>query len=404
MSVCASQSLPDESRPQSSRPVLQAGAVVGLAIMGDSLMYTLLPLEASRLGLTPTAVGVLLSINRLVRLFSNVLVGALFARWGPRLPFVLAVLLGLGTTFLYSVPVGVGVFLLARIGWGIAWSALRQGGYQTVWAVSPRRRARMMGIFWGLVRLGSALSVLVGGYVRDRVGYTAAVTLIAAIGLVAVPLAWWFPWPRAAGRVRLNGFTPIVLWHGLRAPRVRWVLAAGLLQAVLEATLVATAALFLAAHVPSQARDYLGTATGVLVAVRWLADVVMGPLFGAVADRVGTHRLCLTLVGLIVLWLMGGLLLRGWWSVLLLAFVLVANAGLLVSLAAAANTEALHTPTPHLVVAAYTTAIDVGLAAGPLVGYLLGIRLPLSLLYLSIAVTLGMVLLGYSRVSRSPVR
>ena len=45
-----------------------------------------------------TAVGLLLSANRLIRLLTNSLAGYIIERWGRHWPFVLALLLGGATT------------------------------------------------------------------------------------------------------------------------------------------------------------------------------------------------------------------------------------------------------------------------------------------------------------------
>lgn len=152
------------------RLVFAVGATIGLCIVGDSFLYGILPLEAKNLGIALPLVGVLLSANRLVRLISNTWASAIFERLGARTPFVFAVMLSLVTTALYGVGWGLSIFLLARLGWGIAWSALRQGGYQAVWTSGESRRGRLRGLLWGLIRLGSAFSVVAGGYLRDRYG------------------------------------------------------------------------------------------------------------------------------------------------------------------------------------------------------------------------------------------
>ncbi len=376
------------------RPVVQAGVVVGLAIMGDSLLYTLLPLEAATLGLTLPWVGVLLSANRLVRLVANTAVAAVFARRGPHRPFFVATVLALVTTALYGVAPGASVFLLARLGWGVAWSALRQGGYQTVWAAPPYRRGRMMGVFWGLIRLGSALSALGGGWLRDRWGYRPAVAAVTLATALALWPAWRFPWPSTAARPE----PPSQPWRQRlsalgRRPRARWVLLAGLAHAHLEATLVATAGLFLARKGTPALIAHVGTATGFLLAVRWLSDLVFGPLFGALADRFGVTRVAAGLVAGLGVLLIGPVRGAAAWPLVGLALVFVGSAGLIVTLSAAANEEALHTPAPHLLIGLYTTAIDAGLALGPLLAYTLGTLLPLTDLYVlgwaALAVTVG---------------
>ena len=69
--------------------VIGAATVIALTIMGDSLMYSLLPLEAEALGIPIVYVGLLLSINRIVRLGSNAWAGIIFEKYGARLPFIL---------------------------------------------------------------------------------------------------------------------------------------------------------------------------------------------------------------------------------------------------------------------------------------------------------------------------
>src|SRR5690554_3988948 len=108
--------------------VASVGATVGLAIMGDSLMYSILPLAASSLGIALPLVGVLLSANRLVRLLSNLGASRFYERMPPKWPFAISVALGLAATLAYGVVTGFALFLGARLLWGIAWSGLRQGG------------------------------------------------------------------------------------------------------------------------------------------------------------------------------------------------------------------------------------------------------------------------------------
>ncbi len=378
------------------RPVLMAAVTVGLAIMGDSLMYSLLPLEAPRLGIALPLVGLLLSANRIVRLISNTVVGAVFARMGPRIPFLAATVLALATTLAYGWAPGVAVFLLARVGWGVAWSALRQGGFQAVWAGDEGRRGQLMGVLWGTIRLGSAISVMVGGLLYDRYGYRAAIMGVAGLTALSLPLAWRISWPREASR---QASRPVRLgdaWRVLRPPAPRWAVLAGGTQALLEATLVSTASLFLTAKVGSNALlGYVGTAAGALLAVRWLGDLVFGPLFGALSDRIGQRWTALGLAGLAFFLVVGPVQMAGLPALAGLGLVFICNAGLVVTLAATANSLALRTPSPHLLVGLYTTAVDVGLAAGPLIAYVIGARLSLPWLYVLVA---GALLLVVTRV------
>ena len=197
--------LPDPStggRPSrlssSTAFVLVTSLAVAFAIMGDSLLYAILPLAAGQLALSPQQVGLLLSANRLIRLFSNTWLGAIFARFGPYRAFVISAILGVLTTAFYGFRLGFIVFLLARIGWGVSWSGLRQGTYQSIWAGERAEAGRLMGLMWGVVRGGSAVSAVLGGFLFDYFGFQTTVWTIAVLSAVAIPIAVGLTWPASA--------------------------------------------------------------------------------------------------------------------------------------------------------------------------------------------------------------
>ncbi len=392
--------LPSSSE-QAYRLTLWVSLVIGLTIMGDSLLYSLLPLAAPRLGIALPLVGVLLSANRLIRLGSNTPVSVLFARWGPRRPFLGATWLALVAVVLYGLAPGFGLFLLARLLWGIAWSGLRQGGYQMIWTGGERQRGRLMGLQWGVIRLGSAISVLVGGVLFDRYGYRAAVAVIALFVAMGLPLAWFLSWPGEATRQVLRPLQQRrILWfHPPEGAPQRWVVVSGLAQSLLEAITVSTVALFLARHVSSGwTLAYLGTASGVLLALRWLSNLVFAPGFGWLADRVGHSRTALGLAWGISLLAAAAFFLPGVGAVVALGGIFVGNAGLVVLLSAIANSLALRTRTPHVLVGTFTTAVDAGLAVGPLLAYAVAPSFSLGGLYLAAA---GITLLVVTRLALS---
>jgi MFS family permease len=93
--------------------------------LGDQLLYAVLPVMHEAMGIPVTAVGLILSANRLVRLGTTRLSGYVIDRFGRRWPFIGSLLLGGVTTIAYGVLSGVWTFLIARLLWGTAWSFLR---------------------------------------------------------------------------------------------------------------------------------------------------------------------------------------------------------------------------------------------------------------------------------------
>ncbi|WP_182914720.1 hypothetical protein [Paenibacillus thiaminolyticus] len=92
-------------------------------------------------------VGILLSVNRLVRLPLNPLIGWLYRKMSKRAGILLAVLLASVTTASYGLAGSFWLLILIRSVWGgLAWSFLRLGGYFTSIELSDKtNRGRIMG-------------------------------------------------------------------------------------------------------------------------------------------------------------------------------------------------------------------------------------------------------------------
>lgn len=391
--------------------VVSVGACVGLAIMGDSLMYTILPLAAPSLGIPLPLVGILLSINRLVRLISNAGASRVFERFGPRLPFIGAVAIGAVATVLYGFAAGFTLFFVARLLWGISWSGLRQGGYQAIWTGAPTQKGRLTGLLWGLVRLGSAIGVLVGGILFDRSGYHAAITFVIVAAVAALPLAFTFRWGEVhkpqAQREETQPVPQNTADGGWRSawerPVQRWLVVAGFFQYLLSGVVVSTTAVFLAQRMGAdEGVAWLGvgvaTLTGMMHGVRWITDLALGPAVGAFSDRIGQAATAALVAMILSIGLVGALFLPPSLAILCLFVVLLSDGALHIVMSAAASGVALTTNRPHAFVGVFTTTTDAGSALGPLVAYSLVTSVGLSPVYAILAVLLMVTVLRYWRL------
>ncbi len=395
--------IPPKTNPPANpnKLVTTVALVIALSIMGDSLMYSLLPLEAENLGIPLTLVGLLLSANRIIRFISNTWAGLAYERWGARWPFLLAALIGCAAAVVYSLPVGFVAFLLARIAWGIAWSAFRQGSYQAVWAAAAEQKGRLLGLNWGLIRLGSAISVLLGGFIYDRYGYPTAAAVIAAITFFAIPGAAAIRWPQntsdtivaTASNTPMNSWR--LAWH--TAPH-RWGLVNGFMIALFEGILTSTISLFLVDRLPAElGLAGIGTLAGVLLAMRFISNILFAPTIGALSDRIGQAPTMLVMAVTMMAGLIGTVSLTGIAAMLCLALVFIAGAGFFAAVNAAASGLATQTERPHRYISAFTTAVDAGAAAGPLLAYSSGQLTGLGTLYL---LGMGLLLLAALRFWR----
>ncbi len=380
-------------------------------------MYSILPLEAGNLGISLSLVGVLLSANRFIRLISNGWASFVFERWGARLPFIIVSLLGLISTALYGIGWGFVTFLCARMLWGVAWSGLRQGGYQAVWHGGQATKGRLTGLLWGIVRLGSATAVLGGGLLYDRYGYDVTIGVVTLLTALALPVALKIHWPLALHRtpsvkISLTQSQPSnnqfqwAIWRELlRTPVVRWLLGAGAIQLYLSGVVVSTTSIYLAERLQASESSLLfgvgvATITGLLQGVRWLSDITIGPTIGRISDRVGQARMALLLALIALLAIIGLATLTNLFALLCLFLYFLCDSGINVTLSAAASGVALQSERPHHLIGAYTTAGDLGSALGPLLAFSVGRYLGLPLTYVVTALV-GMLIVGrYFQLSR----
>ena len=405
------------------RWVVAVSLAVAAAILGDSLLYAVLPTGYEQLGLEVGMVGVLLSANRFVRLLSNPLAGWVVARLGAHRPFVVAVFAGAATTAAYALGIGFAGLLVVRALWGVCWSFLRLGGYlAALEAADDGNRGYYLGFFNGVTRFGSFVAVLTGGLLTDLLGMHATIYGFAALNLLgAVALLRERPSPRPTPALRLvadpplpspverGGTTPAPQEPAPTEPpdpELRWRLAAvyaavfvhGLaISGLVTATLGLWLRTLYGTHVAIAALPVgVATLTGVLLGARFLADVLWGPVAGHLTDRHGRRAFALGAGGLEVLALVALSLGLGLaWTV---------GAALLLFVAATALQAALDATAGDLAPPArrsrtmswYATWLDLGAAAGPLLGYLAAAGLGLDWRYRGAAVLLLAVGLAYA--------
>ncbi|MGZ0050792.1 MFS transporter [Brevibacillus gelatini] len=189
--------------------VVAVALVTALCMLGDSMLYVVLPLYWREAGLGSLwEVGVLLSVNRFIRVPLGPLVGKWYERTGGRTGLVLAVVLAFVTTLSYGFQ-GFWLWLVMRSLWGVAWTFLRLGAYSLIVSVADgHNRGQMMGLYNGLYRLGSlggnARRSAVRLLVRLAAGFASARLLLAvcAVARLFLHSSWLFLPDRVSCRGR----------------------------------------------------------------------------------------------------------------------------------------------------------------------------------------------------------
>jgi MFS family permease len=392
---------------QQIRLLLPLGIAMALSLTGDLTMYAVLANQIDAVGIGLGVVGLLLGVNRMIRIPGNLVAGALYDRARRRQLFLVGLSLGIVSTLSYSLVRGFWPLLLGRMLWGIAWSLINVGGFTMILDRSTAAdRGRMTGLYQMAFMLGLTISPILGGALTDALGFRQAVRICALVSgfglivaLVALPetrtrddSAIWPGWGRLDGQRLLH-------WIRRLRQMDRQVLVASYIYFatlfVSNGVLMSTLGLYLEQRWGTDiavGTAVMGVASlaGVILGMRALLGIVAGPVAGALSDRLGDRwpvargGILLGAGGFLVLALLGSV-------IAVPSGVAAASLGagaLAVTLAAVAG-DAAKGERRGMTMGGLATAGDLGAALGPPLAYALAASLDLRWVYLSCAVVLA---------------
>jgi MFS family permease len=378
------------------RELIVISLAVAATLLGDSLLYAVLPTVWSELGLELWMVGALLSANRFVRFLTNPLAGRIMERIGVRTPFIASVFLAAVTTAGYGLNAGFAVFLVARLCWGLCWSHLRLGGFlSALGSASDSNRGYYLGFYTGVVRIGTLVSVLIGGFLTDFIGFRttmllfAVLTFIGALAILREPIA-------AEAGVGADDESDASEAPRLPGDRRLWaVYAASCINGMAGSQLVVATLGLLLLERFGQTIEFasiavgVATLTGILLSGRYLIEVVWSPSSGHISDRYDRHWFIL-LIGIVTVGAMGALSYDASliWTVFTAGIVFLGGTALRVALDAIAGDLAPERSRAR-VMSWYSNWSDLGNAIGPFAAYQLVGLVGLGWLYRSSALFLA---------------
>ena len=350
------------------RSVILVASAVAFSLLGDQALYAVLPVHFKALNLFPYQVGILLSVNRWIRLITNHLAERITARVDTKWVMPLVLLVSALICVIYGLGYPFPAVLGARLLWGLCWSFLRQIGIMTtVGSTVTSGAGKAVGYYTGISRIGSIAGCFIGALLFDIAGYRSTFIIFGILTLLGIPLGYASQKsiqvqkpdakPKAvSGR---NGNTALLVFFGF----VVGCVGPGLVMSTLGFILNNQFGSFIPTGTVLVG---IATINGSLLALRHIIGTLGAPFFGAFVDRIGHRKgafICFTASTLTLFTAMAaqGLLLL--LSAILLFFISAAIAMVLLSTKAATQGARAY--------ASFATALDLGAAVGPIVGWTL---------------------------------
>jgi len=382
---------PTRTPDTTARAIWTLTACTALALIGDGTVYAVLPALYPAVGITVAQVGVLLSVNRLVRPPLNLLSGWLSSRVDPRLPYTVGLAIGACSTLGYGLVRGFWPLLALRALWGVAWALIAVSAYGMVLDLTgAANRGRYAGSYHTLSFFGGAVGAMGGGFLADALGLAPAMRILGLISAAAVALALTLPRRKrvpapAPGRDQARVAPRVTLAATLRAslttlgrldPRLWLILILNLCERLFFAgVLYGTLGYYLKLALPGgigigPLAIGVASLTGMLLFARNALSALSGPALGYLSDRLGDRtRVLLLGEGLGV----AGLLLLGASAhpvSVLAAIALTALANGVVSpMLMSWMGDLTRQGRRGALVGAYQTVGDIGSGLGPLAAY-----------------------------------
>ena len=374
-------------------------------ILGDSLIYLILPLHPEEFGVTDywgikagLWIGIALSVNRFIRIFTNSLASSCYLKFGFKIPFIISIFMGSLTTISYGINNQIIILIIARIFWGASFSFTKLGTQLAAFEFgSDNNRARFLGFANSTIRVGSLLSVILGTFLIQITNISTTFFIFGVAGLIIMLITILIPnfliqsslnkeleVKRQSNRKKsfLLAFITGINSEktGMEKVKIKLLSAfflrfsSGLIS---NGLVIATVSLFVSEVL---VRDpvllvfqiNVITLSGIVIGIRWFADLFLSVILGEIADKKGKQLVVNICVFLMIL--SCGLLIfsNSNLELMLISFTLLFcfSVGTNVSLESITGYLAGQSNRP-IALSRFNTFADLGSALGPLIAFII---------------------------------
>ncbi|OUW95438.1 MAG: hypothetical protein CBD90_03760 [Chloroflexi bacterium TMED230] len=353
---------------------------LSLIIMGDSILYVILPINYEFFGINSYLgipyefwIGFILSINRFIRFFSNIFSVKIFKNLGFRNTIFLACFLGAGSTLFYALFKGVLLLIIARIIWGFSYSLFRLGYQLKVFSFSANNYGKYLGYCLGVQRTGSFLVVTLGVLISIKFGIYFTLILLSSLIIPALLITIFIK------DLEISNFTPSkISWNLFYSDQNNKIKNKIIIISFFKFTSSFTSnGLAIATITPfllSINNDLYDVKTilaiaGFVVGFRWIADIFFGIIFGTLSDNFGRKNNIMISTFLMLIAIL--LAISGidfYLSLICIILMFFFSVSLETSLDAFLG-EISSKENKSSIVSRYSTWQDLGAALGPVIGF-----------------------------------
>jgi MFS family permease len=356
-----------------------ASLTLAFAQPGDTLLYLLLPLHHDAFGISLAEAGLLLAANRLVRIAGYGWIARFYAERGPRAACLLAALGSVLATLAYASLSGLWALLVARLLWGLSFAAMNIAT-QALATAELTGAARRSGRMRAVIAAGPVSGLVIGALISQLAGPRMAFLVLSLAALLAFPFAARLPkfgegWAERLQNPRFRMPSRLDTWSFIQGMTLDGLFVLGI-------------SVLAAASIP----EYAALAAGAALALRYVAEILLGPAGGTLAQHYGARRV-LTLLSVASA---AGLAIIGAGALWFGAVLVVMLRGLIQPIPA--PVVAMENPGRDRVpaLARLATWRDLGAGAGPLLAGALLPVLPHELLYGAAAALLAISAIAVS--------
>ncbi|MEP9316150.1 MFS transporter [Pseudomonas sp. LABIM340] len=360
---------------RADRDSRNSAQVLSLCLPSDVLLYLLLPMYAADFGVTLVEAGILLAANRLVRIVGYGWVVRFYGRHGDRAACSLAAFAAAACALGNATLSGFAALLVLRLVWGLCFATFNLST-QTLATAEAQGAARRAGRSRATLSIGPMLFLPLGAVMAQALGPRSIFFVLCVSALCGLWRARALPdksheIPANSGR-RLRLPDSIATWSFIEGVTLDGLFIFGL---------------------SLYAQTHLGgtgvLVAGVLMAVRYLSEMLFSPFGGRLADRFGALRM---LVVLSLATSLALLMFGSYWLFVGAFFVLVLRAlqlPLVVTLVAQRNPQAR-----IQALAGNAVWRDIGAGLGPILAGVLLPQVPALWAYAGAAAILALSALG----------